>query len=543
MVAQLLIVMIAAIGLTIFAERKGFQAPLFLAIVGMAVSFIPGLPRIGIEPEIILGLVLPPLLFSAAVNFSFFSFMKRLGSILNLGVLLVAVTAIAVGALLGIVLPVLSIPAALILGAVVAPTDAVSAIAIGNRLGLPARLMTVLKGESLINDAAALAIFSLAVAAATGAHSFISNGVLYFLFAAGFGAMLGVLLGSGVHALRRRLTNSTMVTAITVITPFAAYMLAEDLHMSGVMAVVFAGFALGHNSADLKFDGRIQEREFLNLVDALLEAFVFAYMGLQFRFVVTAAAEHSTDLWSLAGLSALTLLVVILIRIVWVLLSAVGSRWSHDWRLRRRGTPPSARRPLAEPLGWRENVVLSWSGMRGVVTVAAAAGTPLLTSAGTPLPGRDLIISIAFAVAVGTLILQGLTLPWLIHRLNVNNSADLVYRKKQMTLARQVMSKAAIDALEALKKTDASEADLALSERLMANAQRDLDAATDKTFQSDVHHGRLFEIVRDVQSARRGALIAERNAERLDDEIVRELLEDIDLEQAVVAKRSAGRTS
>lgn len=543
MAAQLLIVMIAAIGLTIFAERKGFQAPLFLAIVGMAVSFIPGLPRIEIEPELILSLVLPPLLFSAAVNFSFFSFMKRVGSILNLGVLLVAVTAIVIGVLLGVALPVLTIPGALILGAVIAPTDAVSAIAIGNRLGLPSRLMTVLKGESLINDAAALAIFSLAVAAATGAHSFISNGVLYFLFAAGFGAMLGVVLGIGVHALRRQLTNSTMVTALTVITPFAAYMLAEELHMSGVMAVVFAGFALGHNSADLKFDGRIQEREFLDLVDALLEAFVFAYMGLQLRFVVSAAVEHGTDLLSLARLSGLALLAVILVRIVWVLASAVGSRGSHDLRLRRRGSPPAGRRALAEPLGWRENIVLSWSGTRGVVTVAAAAGTPLLTSAGTPLPDRDLIISIAFAVAVGTLILQGLTLPWLIRRLEVNNLADLVYRKKQMTLARQVMSKAAIDTLEALRKTDASEADLALSERMMANAQRDLDTASDKLSEAGVPHGRLFDIVRDVQSARRGALIAERNAERLDDEIVRELLEDIDLEQAVVAKRGASWTS
>ncbi|MEO7156118.1 MAG: cation:proton antiporter, partial [Vicinamibacterales bacterium] len=166
--SQILIVMMAAIGLTIFAERRGYQSSLFLAIVGLAVSFVPGLPRTELEPETILGLVLPPLLFSAAVKFSFFSFMRRIGSILNLGVALIVVSTVAVGALLGWLYPVMSLPAALILGAVIAPIDAVSAVAIGAKLNLPNRLMTVLKGESLINDAAALALFSAAVAATTG---------------------------------------------------------------------------------------------------------------------------------------------------------------------------------------------------------------------------------------------------------------------------------------------------------------------------------------------------------------------------------------
>jgi monovalent cation/hydrogen antiporter len=560
MSTQILIVMMAAIGLTIIAERRGFQAPLFLAIIGMAVSFVPGLPRTEIEPDLILSLVLPPLLFSAAVNFSFFSFMKRLGSILNLGVLLIAVSALAVGGLFGIVFPILSIPAALILGAVVAPIDAVSATAIGKRLGLPNRLMTVLKGESLINDAAALVIFSLAVAAATGERTFISNGVLYFLFAAGLGAILGTFLGVGVHRVRQHLGNPTLVTALTVITPFGAYLLAEEMHMSGVMAVVFAGFALGTNAADMKFDGRIQEREVLNLVEALLEAFAFAYMGLQFRFVVDDALASGIDLWDLIGYSALTIALVTLVRIAWVMLSAIGSRWLHRRYMQREalmktlgpaarpqrsrperplkpGRPPRRRRIPAEPLSWRENLILSWSGMRGVVTIAAAAGTPLVTSTGLDLPGRDIVITIAFAVAIGTLILQGLSLPWLIRRLGVDPSSDRQYRTDQVAIARRAMNAAAMKTVDAFRKDSTSEADIRLGEKLIANSQRDLELETDGIDRGGVDRKKLFAIIRDVQAARRSALIAERNAERLDDEIMRELLEYIDLEQAIVEQR------
>ncbi|MET3896935.1 NhaP-type Na+/H+ or K+/H+ antiporter [Devosia sp. UYZn731] len=546
--SQILIVMMAAIGLTIFAERKGYQAALFLAIVGIAVSFVPGVPRTELEPEIILGLVLPPLLFSAAVNFSFFSFMKRIGSILNMGVALILVSTVAVGALLGWLYPVMSLPAALILGAVIAPIDAVSAVAIGAKLKLPNRLMTVLKGESLINDAAALALFSAAVAGATGEKMPIDNAALYFLFAAGVGAILGVVMGGFVHEVRRRLGNPTLVTAITVITPFAAYMVAEELAASGVMAVVFAGLSLGHNSSDLKFDGRIQQREFLSVVDALLEAFVFAYMGLQFRFVVEEAIEHGYSLGTLAGLSALTLVAVILVRVIWVMFSAVLSKWSHPRRKEgferrlasihakptRRGRQPRSRdAKLAEPLGWRENLVLSWSGMRGVVTLAAAAGTPLI------LPERDLIVTIAFAVALGTLILQGLSLPWLIKALGITNDGDIAYRKEQVALARSATQKASVQKLEEIRDAQQDEAGIAFSDRMLANVKRDFSVSPAGRGANDsVGREKMMVIVGEMQAARRGALLAERDAERLDDEIVREMLEDIDLEQAVIARRS-----
>ena len=325
-------------------------------------------------------------------------------------------------------------------------------------------------------------------------------------------------------------------------------MLAEEVTASVVMAVVFAGLSLGHNSSDLKFDGRIQQREFLSVVDALLEAFVFAYMGLQFRFVVEDAIEHGYSLGTLAGLSALTLVAVILVRVIWVMFSAVLSKWSHPRRKEgferrlasinarptrrgRRGRSPDAK--LAEPLGWRENLVLSWSGMRGVVTLAAAAGTPLI------LPERDLVVTIAFAVALGTLMLQGLSLPWLIKWLGITNEGDIAFRRDQIKLARTAGQKASIEALETIRKNQHDEAGIQLSERMLANARRDINIGVgSRTIGNGAGREGMLAIVGEVQAARRGALIAERDAERLDDEIVREMLEDIDLEQAVIARRS-----
>lgn len=280
MFAQILIVIVVAIAITAFAERRNFQPVLLVAMVGLVASFLPGMPRLELEPEIILGVVLPPMLFSAARDFSFSEFVRRMGSITNLGVFLVFATTVAVGSAAVIVIPDMSPLAALVLGAVIAPPDAVSAIAIGRRAALPQALMTVLKGESLINDAAALTLFTVLVATASGTHAFIDNIILYFLYAAVVGIVLGLLLGNLAQVARRRLGSPALATAISVIVPFAAYLLAEELHASGVLAVVAAGFALGHHAAESGYAERIQEGQFWRTVDTLLETFVFAYIGL-----------------------------------------------------------------------------------------------------------------------------------------------------------------------------------------------------------------------------------------------------------------------
>ena len=480
MISQILIVMIAAIAVTIFAERRNIQPPLLLALVGLLASLIPGLPRLQLEPEIILTVVLPPLLFSAAREFSFTSFIRRLGSIVNLGVLLVAVTTGLVGAAAAAIVPGMTIAVALVLGAVVSPPDAVTAVAVGRKLKLPTQMMTVLKGESLINDAAALTFFTFATASVAGTHLFINNIFLFLLYSAVAGFIVGLVLGGIVHLLQMRITNATLATVIGVVVPFTAYLIAEELGASGVLAVVAAGLSLGHNAGDARYDVRIQEQQFWQTVDGLLEAFVFAYIGLQFRWVLVDAAEKGFDVLRLIGGSVLLLLVVIVVRIGWVFFTALFSRWRDKAAKRRLAdldaqldalprARPEDRKPLERPgrgdrrsgfgrmrdrgrfaermeqvrearaqggfdlmppFTWRENAVISWTGMRGVVTLAAAAGIPLVTATGEAFPGRDVIQVVAFVVTIGTLLIQGLTLPWLIRTLKISSPGEAPETRK-----------------------------------------------------------------------------------------------------------------
>jgi CPA1 family monovalent cation:H+ antiporter len=537
--SQILIVMVAAIGLTIFAQRRRIQPPLLLAAVGLAASFIPGLPRTDLDPQILLSVVVPPLRYSAAVDISFSNFLRRLSSILNLGVVLVLVTALAVGGVVAILLPDLSLPAAMIVGAVVAPPDAVSAVAVGGRLGLPDRLMTVLKGESLINDAAALILFGLAVAAVTGRHTLIDNPWLYFIYASLAGILIGIVLALALNYIRQRLDDSTLISALALLTPFAAYALAEEVQASGIIAVVAAGFTLGHNAASLGYAGRIQEREVWRVVDALLEAFVFAYIGLQLRFVLEDAAHGGFSFSRLTETAAATIVVVIVVRFVWIMATALLGRWRYR-RWVAAGSPKLEHgHALPRPLSWPENIVLGWAGMRGVVTLAAAAGAPIVVTGGEAFAAREAIIPIAFAVAIGTLLLQGLTLPWLIHLLDIEDGEAPAERHRQLRRARKIMRDASLSTVNRLR-AKASPDEVAMVERFVArtrqsgNDEQQEDAVAERRRPQLKH---ALEAMRQVLAAQRQALIAERDADRLDEDVMRELLEDIDIEEAVVASR------
>jgi len=532
MFSQLLIVVIGAIAISIFAERRGIQAPLLIVALGLIASYIPGLPRLELEPEVILTIVLPPLLFSAANEFSFTSFVRRLGSIVNLGVILVVVTTFAVGWVAFSVGPLLSLPAALVLGAVISPPDAVSAVAIARQLHLPGRLMTVLKGESLINDAAALTLFSLTTAAVTGAHLATDNVALFFLYRAVVGAIFGVALGALVHRIRLSVGNSSLATVLTIIVPFAAYLVAEELGASGVIAVVAAGFSLGHNAAEADYSERIQEREFWKTIDALLDAFVFAYIGLQLRFVVEDTVAAGYDFWQVFGLSFLVLLAVIAVRIVWVAISGYLSRL-RDTRIRAK--PPRGgphRRLPAEPFTWKENLVVGWCGMRGVVTLAAAAGIPYVTLAGDPFPQRPVIQTVAFLVTIGTLLLQGLTLPYLIKRLDLVDPNEANETERQQALSREISRKAALEVIDGFAARQTSEEGRKIARMMMERTR--LENAEAKAAEHQMRGPAMIELGQEVLMARRSALIAARDARQLDDEFLRETLEQLDLQQAVL---------
>jgi len=535
--SQLLVLMIGAIAVSIFAERQDIQPPLLLALIGLAASFIPGFQRIELEPQVILAVVLPPLLFSAASEFSFFSFIRQLGSIANLGVFLVLVTTGVVGLVAYVLLPALSLPGAMVLAAVVSPPDAVTAVTIGRKLGLPERVMTVIKGESLINDAAALTLFAFATASVTGAHLLISNLALYLLYSAVAGIAVGVVVGAVVHATRRRLNNPSLTTALTVLVPFTAYLVAEEIGASAVLAVVAAGFSLGHNSSSSQFDARLQERNFWHTIDSLLETFVFGYIGLQFRFVAEDAGRSGMGFWPLAGIALLVLLAVIAVRLAWVFLTGAIARWRYP-RLsaRRAGLPPDdrrLRRDLNAPFRWRENLVIGWTGMRGVVTLAAAAGIPFVTQGDVAFPGRDVAVVVAFVVTIGTLLLQGLTLPLLIRALGISDPEDAKRRKTQARLAQKLMRDASLAMLAAYGKAHPEPEAQAITRRMTERMQQ-ANAFESETAEPE-RNTAMLSLIKEILTARRLALVQARDERRIDDDVMREELEQMDLEEAVVA--------
>lgn len=568
---ELLLVVIAAIAVSSVAAQRGLQAPLVLVTVGALVSFVPGLPRLEIPPEVILSVVLPPLLYSTAVEFSLINFLRNLRPILGLGIGLVLVTAFAVGGVTGWLVPGITLSVGLVLGAVVAPPDAVTAAAIGRRLGLPKRVMTILTGESLVNDAAALTMFTITLTAVTGGHAFIENPVLFFGWTVLVGLAVGVLLAVITLQIRRRLDNPGLETVLSLVLPFAAYLAAEEAHASGVIAVVTAAFVMGHRSDRAGFAARLQERYVWRSLDVLLEAFVFAYMGLQLKFVIADVVAGGSRLSTVLLSALLILVVVIAVRPVWVLgnhLRLVLALRLHRWHLardararaataraRQRARDRGRRRPEPRVLPLKHSLVISWTGMRGVVTLAAAAGIPVLTETGGRVDGRADLQVIAFVVAVGTLLLQGTTLPLLIRRLRLDSSAEDEEERRQTAHAEEVAREAARAIMKDSFRTHTEGVDPALVARFAdgwrqaQQARQRLRAQTEEV--EDVRDpetaariaGTFGKVRLDMVGAQRRALTEERDAGRLDDDLYRSLLEQLDYDEAATATRTVSRLS
>lgn len=399
----LLLVAIAVVVLafTAISERFEVPAPLTLVVVGVAASYVPGVPEIRLEPEVVLLGLLPPLLYSAAVNTSLVDFNANRRPILLLSVGLVAFTTVGVAVVIRAVIPEINWPLALAIGAVVAPPDAVAATAIGRRIGLPRRVVTILEGESLLNDATALVALRTAVLA-IGATVIAWEVALDFVVAAGGGVAIGVLAFLIVGFLRKRITDPLMDTAISLVIPFASYILAEEIHASGVVAVVVAGLLLGHVAPILQTaQSRIAERTNWRTIAYVLENTVFLLIGLQAHWVLAEVGDSEFGVGTIAAACAAALLAVIVLRLVWVF----GSRYL----LLRSGPDPAT----GEKASWRYSFLVGWAGMRGVVTLAAAFTVPEDT------PHREVLLIVAFTVVGGTLLGQGLTLPWVARRLRV----------------------------------------------------------------------------------------------------------------------------
>lgn len=538
----ILLVVIAAVAVTGLANRGNLQAPLVLVTIGSIASFLPGMPRLELHPDIILGVVLPPLLYSAALRFSVATFRRHLAPILRLGIFTVLVTAFAVAFSASALVPDLTLGAALVLGAVVAPTDAVSAVAVGQRLGLPKRVIAVLTGEGLVNDATALTLFTVAVSAVAGTRVLVDSPVVFFGYEVAGGVTIGLLLAVVVHRVRGRMYDSPLETVLGLVLPFTAYLAAEEIEASGVLAVVAAGLYMGHRATDASVATRIQERAVWESLDVLLEMFVFAYMGLQLKFVIDEVRESGLDVHRAFLYAFAVLGVVIAVRPLWVLLHWARRRLTREFGLDRLGR---------DQFTGREYLVISWAGMRGVVTLAAAGGVPLVLASGEPFPGRETIQVIAFVVAVGTLLIQGATMPALIRVLNVADPYERLYAQEQMERARTISGTAAEQHLALLAKNPPDGVDAEALQRILARVNRSMKARLEaqQAEEAGEHEpavpdsGTLFEkLRRSVLRAQRQALIAARDNGDLDDETLRTVLEGLDVEEAAAEERLNRRT-
>ncbi|WP_168705601.1 Na+/H+ antiporter [Gordonia paraffinivorans] len=520
MSASLLIVAVVAIAVSALCRRYGLSSPLVLVTVGLAMGWIPGLPTPELEPELVLYLILPPLLYSAAQESSYQAIRDRWRGIATLAVALPLVTTAVVGYVAYLTVPGLTLPAALVLGAVVAPPDAVSAQAIGRRLGLPRPVMTLLGGESLLNDATSLTAYRIALGAAVGVTSSLGEGLLTFAVAALGGLVIGLVVGAIVSRVRVWLTDPPMETAIGMLVPFVTYFVAEMLDASGVIAVVTAGLFLGHRSVRLGYATRLQDEAVRKSIDVLLEAFVFLLIGVQMPFIISGVESES---WGHVAIDAAAVLAAtILVRIVWMYPVAYLPRMFLP-RVRRTEPAPSAAAVF----------VVSWAGMRGVVSLAAAFAIPLTTDSGDPFPARAEILFLTFVVVIGTLLIQGTTLPWVIRRLGVTGDDEvqdrLAYAAAQERASREAERR--LDEMaEAWADDDPMRSQVALMRKWIASqrnvAWEELGRGPDAIGESPT--ARAARIRTELLQVQRAVFIEERDAGRIDDKVLRTALRRLD---------------
>ena len=430
LVESLLLLIAACIGFALLARQLALPYAVILVVGGMALAFIPGLPEIRLNPDLALAFFLPPLLQASAWRTDWRAFRLNLRPILLLAVGAVLFTAFCVAGVMRLLLPELPWSVAIALGAIVAPPDAVAAEAVLARLRLPKRIVTVLQGESLVNDASALVLYKLAVAAAVASGTMDpGTGALTFVALGAGGIAVGWVVGQVTIAALRRLGDPMLEVTTSFLAAYAAYLAGEAVHVSGVLAVVTAGMLMGRAQHTLLSSrSRLGAQSVWNFVEFILNSLVFILIGLQLRRVVANIADRGVG--QLLELALAVSAAVILSRIVWVF----PGTWAPRQVPRIR-----ARDPLPP---WQHTAVIAWAGMRGVVSLAAALALPL------ELPDRDLLIFLAFAAILATLVLQGTTLEWVIRTLGVQEPDHDGGIDPEEAEGRRIMAAAELEAIE-----------------------------------------------------------------------------------------------
>lgn len=523
----LLLLIVGSCAIAAVARRRGVAAPILLVLSGLAASYIPGVPEFRLSPDLVLFAVLPPLVYTTALESSYLNLRDNVRTLALLSVGLVLFTAVVVGGVARLDVPGLPLAAAITLGAILAPTDAVTTASIGRRLHLPRRLLTILTGESMLNDGTALTLYAVAVSAASvsvATPSPLSVAGSLILISAG-GVAVGLVLGVLIHRLRMRLRDPLVESVLSLLTPFAAYLAADSLHVSGVLAVVVTGLYLGHHAGQAHFATRLQDMALWRVTTFVLESVAFALIGLQLRPVLQDLG--SRDPARLAAEAGVVLAAVIVARIVWVFPSIYLPRWLVP---RIRVQDPAPR--------WQATFVLSWAGLRGVISLAAAAALS------TDVPQRNLLVFLTFTTVLGTLLVQGLTLPWLIRWLGVRagpdeERADVVAQAS----AQQAASEAGLRRLDELAAEDPAGAPAAVVQRLrrlaeyrQAGAWERLPEGQPRGAGGPAPSAAFRRLRREMTTAERAEFIRLRDERQIDDEVLDEVLHHLDLEEAMLSR-------
>ncbi|CAM3973516.1 Na+/H+ antiporter [Smaragdicoccus niigatensis] len=498
------------------ARRFGLSEPLVLTIAGLIGSYIWFVPDVELTPDLVLLGILPPLLYSAAIRTSLVEFKENKRPILLLSVGLVLFTVFVVAAVVWWLLPV-PFAVAVAVGAVVAPPDAVAATAVARRVGMPRRIVTMLEGESLFNDATALVTLRTSIAAFSLGTLSLGSAAADFAIAAGGGALIGAAIAMLIVPIRRRISDPVIDTALSFLAPFIAYLPAEKVHASGVISVVTCGLILGHGAPVWQSAAsRIAERTNWRTVEFILESTVFLIIGLQVRSIVDAAwnsgLPHNELLIACVG----TLLAVILARIVWMFPATYLPRMIP--KVAAKDPAPS----------WRYPAVVAWAGMRGVVTLAAALLLPEDT------PQLPVIMLLALVVVGGTLVLQGTSLPWLVRLLDLRAPS----RAEDALQQANVLQRAANAGLEELDRLATPDVPEEIVASLRTRIQQRTNAQWERLGPTEASRATPSQIYRELRLAmlakERETVLEIRNSGQVAHEVLQQVMATLDIEESMI---------
>ena len=422
-------IMAILISLTAIVNKRKLPFPILLVVAGLIIGFVPQLPDLALDPDVVFIIILPPLLYDAASKTSWHEFRASIRPISALAITLVFFTTVAVAVTAHYLIPGFSWPLAFVLGAIVSPPDAVAASGIIKGLGLNKKVITILEGESLVNDASALIAYRFAIMAVTTGSFVLWQAGLQFLLVAGVGIIIGIIVGYLFVMAHKKIENNPIVeTSLTLLSPYIAYLAAEHFHMSGILAVVTTGLVISWRSPEVfSFQARMRIRVVWDTLIFLLHGFVFILIGLQLPSIIRGLGNY--PFMQILGYGLLISLVTIVVRIIWVFAGV----YLQNFFSKKKGSAALAMGENPDNT-WKNVLIVAWTGTRGVISLATALAIPLLLQDGTEFPKRNSIIFLSFVVIFVTLVVQGLSLPLLIRGLKIKKEDNTDAEEKELQL-------------------------------------------------------------------------------------------------------------